>query len=974
MDPRTAARLRLKASTSSFESDSSYASAQSFHTVAGSLASQYGDHTPTQDSFLRSSIYRRRGDPQLWGSDDDDQEGGAVHHKELNLDDLEISLSTAGPPGGLYDIEHHVPQTEEHNDNNTDLPLPIKTRDYHIKDFTITPTSHTRQVISSEAVEPANAFAQPTILDDSLHPFLPLEKKAGPPDANQGQMPAETNHSAIHRPPPMPISEDHSSPARTSAKNTQVRPRSRRLSAPERMSVTSASFDRPPVAPPSQQDTIPTPRATITAEDIPVFHTSLASTSSGDQSNNSDLTLHKTFSHHHRRESTQTTNPEVVDPMDEMRYREPLQPSAQHYQSMLTTGVPPSLMQMSMDLHQPSYPVHHDYRQGVVFEYYEGEWEWLPNFDEMRPANVGIVGNFLIEDTTETEIFRPKFRTKPSGPPGNFAVRFTTNIDIRQDGVYTFWLSSNDGSTLYIANQLVVENDGTHYATEAEGRIMLTVGRHPMLVEFFHKNGKMLEGFRSSGPSLSVYYRPPGPIWSFGLTLGPKQVIKSMNLFYDHGDLQMVNLLNKFNQDQCLDPRMADDVSVARLSHDGSSCYSPQIRPNRQWLMSGSDTVSMQQPSTREMFVQMENAKATIKDLEQIIRDQAQSHQKRMDELYAILQDTMAQRNRLVQGLKQAQVFHRPWPNPSSSKPQAQSQSHSPSSGLTGMMASGSPGVTSSGASGVGVGGKGLLSSRYQTHSSWRNTVASVYVDAQEGHSGEDDDDDNEAEAVAAEEEQRGGPDIRSVDNNTDQEPDPEDDQERVDLYFFSMALSVKMNTQMKLNSQQQIIQASQESESAASTSVPGSGSVDGSSSVYQGSGGTSGGSSSSSTSGPFTSFLSRTFTSPPKSDKQTPPATTTSLQKLYEDCCTLKIPVENWPAYVSRTLGVAGLGGPEAPLSVAATNMSANAMPGYPLFGNGRGGGVGGMTAANYGGRGGRMNPGAAVAATTTMPVFVIL
>ncbi|KAF9974579.1 hypothetical protein BGZ73_002014 [Actinomortierella ambigua] len=559
----------------------------------------------------------------------------------------------------------------------------------------------------------------------------------------------------------------------------------------------------------------------------------------------------------------------------------------------------------------------------------------------MWPANVGIVGNFLIEDTTETEIFRPKFRTKPSGPPGNFAIRFTTNIDIRQDGVYTFWLNSNDGSALYISNQLVVENDGTHYATEAEGRIMLTAGRHPMLVEFFHRNGKMLEGFRSSGPSLSVYYRPPGPIWSFGLTLGPKQVIKSMNLFYDHGDLRMVNLLNKFSQDQYIDSRTKDDASGVRLSHDGSSCYSPPMRPNRQWLMSGSDTVSMQQPSTREMFVQMENAKATIKDLEQIIRDQAQSHQKRMDELYAILKDTMAQRNRLVQGLKQAQVFNRPWPNLSSS--QMQPQCHSPTSGLTGMT-SGMPGSTPTGAAGAtgAAGGKGMSSSRYQTHFSWRNTIASVYVDAQEGHS---DDEEEEAEEIES-----GG-----IHGNQE----PEDDQEHADLYFFSMALSVKMNTQMKLDSQQQIIQASQESELAASSS--------GGSNVQQGLGGAGG------SSGSFTSFLSRTFTSPPKSNKQTPPPTT-SLQKLYEDCCTLKIPVENWPAYVSRALGIANLGGPEASLSVAATNLPAGAMSGYPLFANGRSGGSGGLTAATSAGRGGRLNPGAAVAATTTMPVFVIL
>ena len=207
----------------------------------------------------------------------------------------------------------------------------------------------------------------------------------------------------------------------------------------------------------------------------------------------------------------------------------------------------------------PNQPqLQRDYRPGVVFEYYEGEWDWLPNFDEMRPDHVGIVGNFMIDDTTERDLFRPQVYTGPAGKKstgfgtdgqwpteyqprrpykesGNFAVRFTTHMDITQDGVYSFWLSSNDGSVLYISNTLVVENDGMHYSTEAEGRILLQTGRHPMTVEFFHRNGKMLEGFRSTGPSLVVSYRAPGPVWSFGLKAGPKRIVKSSNLFYDHG-------------------------------------------------------------------------------------------------------------------------------------------------------------------------------------------------------------------------------------------------------------------------------------------------------------------------------------------------------------------------------------------------------------------------------------------------------
>ncbi|KAG0199040.1 hypothetical protein BGX28_007614 [Mortierella sp. GBA30] len=496
-------------------------------------------------------------------------------------------------------------------------------------------------------------------------------------------------------------------------------------------------------------------------------------------------------------------------------------------------------------LHHPH--LHHDYRPGVVFEYYQGEWEWLPNFDEMRPDHAGIVGNFMIDDTTEISLFRPQFaillqqqqqqqqqlqqqeikqgsglgpspgRAQPARrvykEPGNFAVRFTTHIDITQDGVYSFWLSSNDGSVLYIANTLVVENDGSHYATEAEGRILLQVGKHPMVVEFFHRNGKMLEGFRSTGPSLSVSYRAPGPVWSFGLKAGPKRIVKSSNLFYDHGDLRLRKLLSEFGVDEdysSIDRRnhgTSPDSSYSNLEikssssgggvhqhqqqhqgnkqqqhhwRQGSGQYQYQDGQSRHRVMSGD--MSPMQPSARELMVQMENAKTTIKDLEQIIRDQAEAHQKKMDELYSILQDTKSQVDRLVSGIKKATLFDTP---------------------------------------------RKAVPPSHNSHLTWRNSVVSVYVDAEEDYPAHPNYD---------------GSDVGEGGSSNENETDGDEalakhvaDLERLkQLYFFSMALSVKMNCEMM--------------------------------------------------------------------GKKTPEYTSTSVQKLYEDCTVhSNVPVEGWPGYVSR-------------------------------------------------------------------------
>ncbi|KAF9359052.1 hypothetical protein BGX34_008563 [Mortierella sp. NVP85] len=434
--------------------------------------------------------------------------------------------------------------------------------------------------------------------------------------------------------------------------------------------------------------------------------------------------------------------------------------------------------------------LHHDFRPGVVFEYYEGEWDWLPNFDEMRPDNTGIVGNFMIDDTTEQELFRPRYThqtRRQFKEPGNFAVRFTTHIDITQDGVYSFWLSSNDGSVLYVANTLVIENDGIHYATEAEGRILLSVGKHPVTVEFFHKNGKMLEGFRSTGPSLIVSYRAPGPIWSFGLKAGPKKNIKSSNLFYDHGDIRLKNLLREYGVDDYSSMESTDPLSPTISStnngrgehrRQGTGGDQQHGRPSRHRIMSGD--MGVMQPSTRELQVQMENAKTTIRDLEQIIRDQAESHKKRMAELYAILQDTQSQVDRLVTGLQKATLFDSP---------------------------------------------RTVVPSHYNP-STWRGSVASVYVDAQEDYPWQDSDQDRTGEH---------GPTSESGSDSDDVLAKHLADVEKLkQLYFFSLALSVKMNSEMM--------------------------------------------------------------------GKKTSEYTSTSVQKLYEECAAQsRTPVEGWPGFVSR-------------------------------------------------------------------------
>jgi hypothetical protein len=67
----------------------------------------------------------------------------------------------------------------------------------------------------------------------------------------------------------------------------------------------------------------------------------------------------------------------------------------------------------------------------------------------------------------------------------DFGFKFTGFISAPFDGIYTFYLVSEDGSRLYIGDQLVVDNDGLHHAAEKSGQAALKSGKHAISVMYF---------------------------------------------------------------------------------------------------------------------------------------------------------------------------------------------------------------------------------------------------------------------------------------------------------------------------------------------------------------------------------------------------------------------------------------------------------------------------------------------------------
>ena len=124
---------------------------------------------------------------------------------------------------------------------------------------------------------------------------------------------------------------------------------------------------------------------------------------------------------------------------------------------------------------------------GIVFSYYEGDWDEMPMLPKLRSLKRGVVRNFILSPRKGSE---------------HFAFEYNGYIAIPSDGVYTFYTESDDGSRLYVGSTMIVDNDGLHGMIEKKGIIALAKGLHPLKVEFFQKSGGMGLNVALQGPAM----------------------------------------------------------------------------------------------------------------------------------------------------------------------------------------------------------------------------------------------------------------------------------------------------------------------------------------------------------------------------------------------------------------------------------------------------------------------------------------
>lgn len=119
-------------------------------------------------------------------------------------------------------------------------------------------------------------------------------------------------------------------------------------------------------------------------------------------------------------------------------------------------------------------------KSGLLYKYYEGEYAKLPDFSKLKVLKSGRASSLDISKLMQRS--------------NNFALLFNGFVNIPQDGLYRIDLRSDDGSKIYLHNECIVDNDGSHSARTRSGYVALKKGLHPVRIEYFEDfDGELLE-------------------------------------------------------------------------------------------------------------------------------------------------------------------------------------------------------------------------------------------------------------------------------------------------------------------------------------------------------------------------------------------------------------------------------------------------------------------------------------------------
>jgi hypothetical protein len=135
---------------------------------------------------------------------------------------------------------------------------------------------------------------------------------------------------------------------------------------------------------------------------------------------------------------------------------------------------------------------------GLLFKGYEDRWELMPDFSKLTPVENGVAKEVSLNVTPRRE---------------RVGLTFEGYFLAPADGIYLFYLGSNDGSMMSLDGADLINNDGLHTMTTRSQAVLLKKGYHALHVGYFEAGGKEGLDLSVEGPGMEKRPVPLENLW-----------------------------------------------------------------------------------------------------------------------------------------------------------------------------------------------------------------------------------------------------------------------------------------------------------------------------------------------------------------------------------------------------------------------------------------------------------------------------
>ncbi len=139
-----------------------------------------------------------------------------------------------------------------------------------------------------------------------------------------------------------------------------------------------------------------------------------------------------------------------------------------------------------------------DFKPGLRYKYYEENVLYVDELEKYQPKKVGVTPNFSIEERDNDKLF---------------GFIYSGYIRIPKDGIYTFFLSTNDGGVLYMDGKRFIDKDGPGTATPLSRTVNLKAGIYKIGEKYFQMGGGFSNEISWKGPGIKKEVIPPSVLF-----------------------------------------------------------------------------------------------------------------------------------------------------------------------------------------------------------------------------------------------------------------------------------------------------------------------------------------------------------------------------------------------------------------------------------------------------------------------------